>query len=149
MTLVVGLLNDSLSPTVDYYSEMGTGFTIADIGWPAVGAASWMAPFAGLAIPIGLVLNLILVRLKLTKTLNVDIWNYMHFLVPGALAYFIFDNFFIGLAVTVILSVLALFVGDWVCTYVARILWLRRNDLYHDYSYRLDTNCCLGDEQID
>ena len=38
----------------------------------------------------------------------------MHFLVPGALAYFIFDNFFIGLAVTVILSVLALFVGDWV-----------------------------------
>ena len=28
--------------------------------------------------------------------------------------YFIFDNFFIGLAVTVILSVLALFVGDWV-----------------------------------
>ncbi|MDK6430136.1 PTS transporter subunit IIC, partial [Enterococcus faecalis] len=69
---------------------------------------------AGLAIPIGLVLNLILVRLKLTKTLNVDIWNYMHFLVPGALAYFIFDNFFIGLAVTVILSVLALFVGDWV-----------------------------------
>ncbi len=114
LTLVVGLLNDSLSPAVDYYSEMGTGFTIADIGWPAVGAASWMAPFAGLAIPIGLVLNLILVRLKLTKTLNVDIWNYMHFLVPGALAYFIFDNFFIGLAVTVILSVLALFVGDWV-----------------------------------
>lgn len=38
---------------------------------------------------IGLVINLVLVRLKLTKTLNVDIWNYMHFLVPGALAYFI------------------------------------------------------------
>ncbi|MDK6430140.1 MULTISPECIES: PTS transporter subunit IIC, partial [Bacteria] len=32
LTLVVGLLNDSLSPAVDYYSEMGTGFTIADIG---------------------------------------------------------------------------------------------------------------------
>lgn len=114
LTLVVGLLNTALEPAVDYYSAMGSGFTIADIGWPAVGAASWMAPFAGLAIPIGLVLNVVLVRLKLTKTLNVDIWNYMHFLVPGALAYFIFDNFFIGLVVTVVLSVLALFVGDWV-----------------------------------
>ena len=114
LTLVVGLLNTSLDPAVDYYSKMGSGFTITDIGWPAVGAASWMAPFAGLAIPIGLVINLVLVRLKLTKTLNVDIWNYMHFLVPGALAYFIFDNFFIGLGVTVALSVLALFVGDWV-----------------------------------
>lgn len=114
LTLVVNLLNDSLEPAVNYYSEIGSGFTITDIGWPAVGAASWMAPFAGLAIPIGLVINLLLVRLKITKTLNVDIWNYMHFLVPGALAYFIFNNFLIGLAVTVALSVLALFVGDWI-----------------------------------
>lgn len=114
LTLVVNLLNDSLTPAVEYYSDLGTGFTIADIGWPAVGAASWVVPFAGLAIPIGLAINIVLVRLKLTKTLNVDIWNYMHFLVPGALAYFIFDNFFIGLAVTVILSILALFVGDWI-----------------------------------
>ncbi len=114
LSLVVGLLNDALTPAVDYYAEIGSGFTIVDIGWPAVGAASWMAPFAALAIPIGLGLNILLVRLKWTKTLNVDIWNYMHFLVPGALAYFLFDNFFIGLAVTVVLSVLALFVGDWI-----------------------------------
>uniref|UniRef100_UPI00403F89DF PTS transporter subunit IIC n=1 Tax=Candidatus Enterococcus willemsii TaxID=1857215 RepID=UPI00403F89DF len=114
LTLVVGLLNESLSPAVDYYSEVGSGFTVADIGWPAVGAASWMAPFAGLAIPLGLLINILMVRLKWTKTLNVDIWNYMHFLVPGALAYFIFDNFWIGLAVTLVLSVLALFVGDWI-----------------------------------
>lgn len=114
LTLVVDLLNESLNPAIDYYSEIGTGFTVADIGWPAVGAASWVVPFAGLAVPIGLLINIIMVRLKLTKTLNVDIWNYMHFLVPGALAYFIFDSFFIGLAVTLVLSILALFVGDWI-----------------------------------
>lgn len=114
LTLVVNLLNGALGPAVDYYSEMGSGFTVADIGWPAVGAASWMAPFAGLAIPLGLLINIALVRLKVTKTLNVDIWNYMHFLVPGALAYFIFNSFWIGLMVTLALSVLALFVGDWI-----------------------------------
>lgn len=112
LTLVVNLLNDSLTPAVDYYGEIGSGFTIMDIGWPAVGAASWMAPFAALAIPIGLFLNILMVRLKWTKTLNVDIWNYMHFLVPGALAYYIFNNFFIGLGVTVVLSVAALIIGD-------------------------------------
>ncbi|MGT2950714.1 PTS galactitol transporter subunit IIC [Streptococcus cuniculi] len=110
--LVVTLLSSSLQPAIDYYSELGTGFTIVDLGWPAVGAAAWVAPFAGLVIPIGILLNLLLVRLKWTKTLNVDIWNYMHFLVPGALAYFIFDNFLLGLFVSVALSVLALFVGD-------------------------------------
>lgn len=110
--LVVSLLSTSLQPAIDYYTELGSGFTIVDLGWPAVGAAAWVAPFAGLVIPIGILLNVLLVRLKWTKTLNVDIWNYMHFLVPGALAYFIFDNFFIGLAVSVVLSVLALFIGD-------------------------------------
>lgn len=74
--LVVGLLNSSLQPAIEYYSKVGSGFTVADIGWPAVGAAAWVAPFAALVIPVGIVLNLILVRLKLTKTLNVDIWNY-------------------------------------------------------------------------
>ncbi len=50
--------------------------------------------FAALVIPVGIVLNLILVRLKLTKTLNVDIWNYMHFLVPGAPGIFCVRQFY-------------------------------------------------------
>ncbi len=112
LSLVVGLLSSSLQPSIDYYSNVGSGFTILDLGWPAVGAAAWVAPFAGLVVPIGIAINLLLVRMKLTKTLNVDIWNYMHFLVPGALAYFIFDSFIIGLVVAVGLSVAALFVGD-------------------------------------
>lgn len=114
LTLVVNLLNDSLKPAVNYYAKLGSGFTISDIGWPAVGAAAWVVPFAALMIPIGLLVNLALVRLKLVKTLNIDIWNYMHFLVPGAFAYYLFHSFWLGLGVAVVLSVLALFVGDWI-----------------------------------
>jgi galactitol PTS system EIIC component len=110
--LVIGLLNTSLQPAVNYYAHSGSGYTITDIGWPAVGAAAWMAPFAALAIPLGLIINLALVRLKWTKTLNVDIWNYMHFLIPGALAYFLFHSFWLGLIVTLAMSVAALFLGD-------------------------------------
>lgn len=114
LTLVVDLLNTSLEPAVSYYADLGSGFTIADIGWPAVGAASWVAPFAALSIPLGLLANLLLVRLKWTKTLNVDIWNYMHFLIPGALVYFLFGSFWMGLIVTLLMSIIALFVGDWI-----------------------------------
>ncbi|WP_152654547.1 PTS transporter subunit IIC [Oceanobacillus sp. CFH 90083] len=114
LTLVVDLLNTSLEPAVSYYADLGSGFTIADIGWPAVGAASWVAPFAALSIPLGLLANLLLVRLKWTKTLNVDIWNYMHFLIPGALVYFLFGSFWMGLVVTLLMSIIALFVGDWI-----------------------------------
>lgn len=112
LTLVVNLLTTTLQPAITYYSKIGSGFTIADIGWPAVGAASWMAPFAALVIPCGVLINLLMVRLRWTKTLNVDIWNYMHFLIPGALAYFLFHNFFIGFLVTLLASFVALFIGD-------------------------------------
>ncbi|MFS8162392.1 PTS transporter subunit IIC [Lacticaseibacillus rhamnosus] len=114
LTLVVNLLNDSLKPAVNYYAKIGSGFTVSDIGWPAVGAASWVAPFAALMIPLGLLVNIGLVRLKATHTLNIDIWNYMHFLVPGAFAYYLFHSFWIGLGVALALSILALFVGDWI-----------------------------------
>ena len=127
--LVITLLTESLQPAIEHYGEMGTGFTIMDIGWSAVGAASWMVPFAGLAVPIGVVLNIILVRMKLTKTLNVDIWNYMHFLVPGSLTFFLFDSFWLGLAVTVTLSVIALFVGD------------KTAKMWQDYYGLEDTTC--------
>lgn len=110
--LVIGLLNSSLKPAVDYYAESGSGFTITDVGWPAVGAAAWTVPFAALAIPLGLIINLALVRLKWTKTLNVDIWNYMHFIIPGALAYYLFNSFWLGLTITLAMSIAALFLGD-------------------------------------
>ncbi|WP_373818233.1 PTS transporter subunit IIC [Glaesserella sp.] len=112
LTLVVQLLSKSLEPAVTHYADLGSGYTIIDVGWPAVGAASWVAPFAALSIPLGFALNLLLIRFKLTKTMNVDIWNYMHFLIPGALAYFLFDSFWLGLGITLAMSVLALFIGD-------------------------------------
>ncbi|MDF7639588.1 PTS galactitol transporter subunit IIC [Lactobacillus sp. ESL0791] len=112
LTLVVNLLTESLKPAVDYYSKLGTGYTITDIGWPAVGAAAWVAPFAGLAILIGIIVNIIAVRLGWTRTMNVDIWNYIHFIIPGSLVYVLFHSFWIGLLVSVGMSVIALFLGD-------------------------------------
>lgn len=112
LTLIVNLLSTSLEPAIAYYSALGTGYTIVDVGWPAVGAAAWAVPFAALAIPLIMVVNLVMVRFQLTKTMNVDVWNFMHFLIPGALAYFLFDSFALGLIVTLLMSVLALIIAD-------------------------------------
>ena len=112
LTLIVNQLNAALKPAVDYYAKLGSGYTVADIGWPAVGAAAWVVPFAALMIPTGLVINIMMVRFKWTKTLNVDIWNFMHFLVPGAFAYYLFHSFWIGYLVAIILSILALIIAD-------------------------------------
>lgn len=113
LCLAVDLLTETIQPVMDYYEELGSGYDVLEIGFAALGGASWTVPFAVFAIPAIVIVNLILVRLKITKVLNVDIWNFMHFLVPGALAFALFGNSVIGFLVTVALSVVVLFFSQW------------------------------------
>lgn len=113
LSLAVNLLTTTIQPVMDYYEEMGSGYDVLEIGFAALGGASWTVPFAVFAIPAIVIINLILVRAKITKVLNVDIWNFMHFLVPGALAYALFGSAIVGFLVTVALSVVTLFFSQW------------------------------------
>jgi PTS system galactitol-specific IIC component len=101
----------TVEPAVNYYRHMGSGFTTVDVGWAAVGAASFGAPFAAPAILLVVIINLVMILLNWTNVLNVDIWNFIHFLVPGTLAYAITGNFWVGLGVTLGLSVIDLIVA--------------------------------------
>ncbi len=51
LTLVVGLLNSSLKPAVDYYAKIGSGFTIADIGWYSCRGGILGASFCSISNP--------------------------------------------------------------------------------------------------
>ncbi|MGN1007561.1 MAG: PTS transporter subunit IIC [Butyricicoccus sp.] len=113
LCLAVNLLTTTIQPVMDYYKELGSGYDVLEIGFAALGGAAWTVPFAVFAIPAIVIVNLILVRLKITKVLNVDIWNFMHFLVPGALAYALSGSAWIGFLATVAFSVINLFFAQW------------------------------------
>lgn len=113
--LVINLLMTTVDPAIKYYRGLNTaGFTTVDVGWAAMGASSWSVPFAAPAILLIVASNVVLILLKWTKVLNVDIWNYIHFLIPGTLAYAITGSFWVGLLVTVGLSIITLFVAQWI-----------------------------------
>ena len=113
LVLAVNLLITTIQPVMDYYKELGSGYDALEVGFAALGAASWTVPFAVLVIPAVIILNLLLVRLKITKVLNVDIWNFMHFLVPGALAYALSGNAIVGFLTATGCGVGALFFAQW------------------------------------
>ena len=46
LCLVVNLLTTSIQPVIKYYQTMGSGFTTTDLGFAAVGAASWSVPLS-------------------------------------------------------------------------------------------------------
>jgi PTS system galactitol-specific IIC component len=113
LSLTINLLLTVVNPAVEYYSAMGSGYTVADVGWAAVGASSFSVPFAAVAIALLFIVNVVMIRLHWTHTMNVDIWNFIHFLIPGTLAYALTgNNFAVGLGVTLLAGIIALKGGD-------------------------------------
>lgn len=123
--LVVSFLVETLNPVIQHYVGTGKGFTIVDVGWETLSAAAWATQSAALIVPLGLILNFVLIRTKWIKTLNVDIWNYWHLIKSAAILSFVLAlagvsgavNFALSVVFGLILSVLVEKVGDWIAPY--------------------------------
>ena len=114
INLIIGLLGNAVSPAATALAEkVGLNFNIIDVGFPTVGAAAWATPIAALVIPIAILINVIMITLKLTKTLNIDIWNMFHFILAGGIAYLISGSIAVGLVVSAIFSIITLLLADW------------------------------------
>lgn len=89
INLAVGYFCEVLAPITGYYSENGGGFTLVDVGWAGFSAIGWAAPFAALVVPCAILLNLFLLKIKFTNTLNVDIWDYWQQLLGAMIVYYL------------------------------------------------------------
>src|SRR4051812_3544387 len=84
--LVVGLLIGVVGPkAMEFADVLGLKLDILDVGWPMGAAVSFASPIAAALIPAVLALNVVLVATKQTRTVDVDLWNYWHFIYTGAL----------------------------------------------------------------
>lgn len=120
--LVVNFLVETLNPVIQHYAGSGEGFTIMDVGWETLSAAAWTVEFAALFVPVGLIINFILIRTKFVKTLNVDVWNYWHLLRSAAILSLVLmfagvtgtANYVISFVFGIFLTVFIEKIGDWI-----------------------------------
>ena len=85
------MLISGLQPAIDYYAQYGdgAGFTIVDIGWEGLSAVAWSTSFAILIVPLGMILNYILIKVRFTKTMDIDVWNYWHMILGASMLYYV------------------------------------------------------------
>ena len=98
LNLVISLLTKNLGPAAQaMVKNFGLHLTSIDIGWPAASAIAYGTVLGSLAIPVGVIANVILLLVGLTKTLDVDVWNYWHIAFTGSLVYVVTHDFALGL----------------------------------------------------
>ncbi|ACZ10554.1 PTS system galactitol-specific EIIC component [Sebaldella termitidis] len=119
INLVINLLTSSLGPaSIAMTERLGLNLTIIDIGWPAMSAISWAWVAAGLLIPVVLVINFIMLSLKLTKTMNVDLWNFWQFSFIGAAVTATSGSVMWGMVAASVAAVIALLLADYTQKYI-------------------------------
>lgn len=112
--LVVDLLVNNLGPAANGMVErFGIELNVIDVGWPGAASMSWASPIAAFIIPIGLLVNVIMLVTNTTKTMNVDIWNFWHFTFTGAIVYTISGSMIQGIIAAVLFQIACLKIADW------------------------------------
>lgn len=113
INLVVGLLTDALGPAAQAMAEnFNLGLTVVDLGWPGTAPMAWASPMGLIAIPVAILVNIVMLLLRLTRVVNVDIWNIWHMAFTGAIVQVATGSFWMGIAGVVVHAVIAYKLGD-------------------------------------
>ena len=114
INLVLGLMLGSIGDVAKaIVTNTGIERDIVDVGWPSAAAIAFGSSVGLWVIPIGIAVNIVLLLTRLTRTLNVDVWNFWHFAFIGSLATAATDSLAYGLVVAALVAALALLFADW------------------------------------
>ncbi|CAN0653866.1 PTS sugar transporter subunit IIC [Nitratireductor aquimarinus] len=114
INLVLGLMLGSIGDVAQaIVTNTGIQRDIVDVGWPSAAAIAFGSSVGLWVIPIGIAVNIVLLLTRMTRTLNVDVWNFWHFAFIGSLAVAATGSLGYGLVITALMAALSLLFADW------------------------------------
>lgn len=114
INLVIGGMMGTCVPLTQAFIERtGIQLTVMDIGWSSASSITWSWPAAGLFIPTGILVNVIMLLFKCTHTVDVDIWNYWVWGFSGAIIGNLTNSLIWGIVAFVVTEVIVLLIADW------------------------------------
>lgn len=113
INLVIGLLLDTLGPAAEaMVQRFNLNLTVVDPGWPVGATIGWGTPIVPFVVFGAILLNVVLLLLKLTKTVNIDIFNYWHFMLTGGVVYAVTNSIVISVVSALLHFLIAIIIAD-------------------------------------
>jgi len=100
-------------------------FEIIDTGWFVSKAVILNSPIIFQIIIAIVILNLIMLSLRFTSTINIDFWNYWSFLLVGSIIFAITEIKWIGILIAMIVAAITLVLSDIYATYIESYFGLK------------------------
>jgi PTS system galactitol-specific IIC component len=119
--LVIGLLGNAISPAAQaMVQRFDVNLNVIDVGWPSTSAIAFGSKVGAFAIPVGLLVNIVMITVGLTRTLDIDLWNYWHIAFSGAIVAILTGSFWAGIVTAAIHMVTLLALADWSAPWIQR-----------------------------
>ena len=106
----VGKIGPVISSIVQ---RTGSQMNVLDVGWPPLAAITWSFKLAPLLIIIILLVNIVMLVFKWTETVNIDIWNFWHFIFTAQLVFTVSGSLLLSICSAIFASILCIKLADW------------------------------------
>ncbi len=114
LSVITSLLTSTLGPALSGVVEIyDLQLKVFDMGWPAAASVAYNTSVGAFIIPVCLGVNILMLLLKTTRTVNIDLWNYWHFAFIGAIVYFASESILWGFFAAVICYIITLILADY------------------------------------
>ena len=135
LNAIITLLTDNLGPaSQEMVKNFGLNLNILDVGWPAASAIAFGSAVGVLIIPLCLIINIIMLVTKTTRTVNIDVWNFWHFAFTGSLVFILTNNLLIALLMAAINMIITMVIADRTAPLVEKELGLPGISIPHGFS---------------
>lgn len=113
LSIVTALLTSTMSGPLETITELyDLQLKVFDMGWPAAASVAYNTAVGAFIIPVCLGVNILLLLIKGTKTVNIDLWNYWHFAFIGGVVYFATGSLGWGFFAAIICYIVTLVIAD-------------------------------------
>lgn len=119
LNVMIGVVASNIGPLASAIVERtGLALSIPDVGVGIHFPIAFSLPAAAFMIPLGILVNFIMLALKLTKTVDIDVWNFWPWMFSWACVQGVTGSALFGFLAFVFTGVVSLVLGDLQAKYI-------------------------------
>jgi PTS system galactitol-specific IIC component len=119
LNLMTGVIASNIGPLATAIVERtGLSLSIPDVGVALHFPITFSLTAAAFMIPLGIMVNVVMLLLKLTKTVDIDVWNFWPSMFSWACVQGVTGNAFFGFLAFVFTVAISLVLGDLQAKYI-------------------------------
>ena len=119
LNVMIGVVASNIGPLASAIVERtGLALSIPDVGMGIHFPIAFSLPAAAFMIPLGILVNFIMLALKLTKTVDIDVWNFWPWMFSWACVQGVTGSALFGFLAFVFTGVVSLVLGDLQAKYI-------------------------------